>query len=165
MYLARDVRWLVAHVRNLQNEQLNDVFAELNQVRLRCGRAFPRRFRSKKPPPPRTIAFRLTLVLYLWSWRQLMTLLTATPNITDFLDTSARSTRFSRVRVPVVKAALVKLMNHYNSPQGNLVGHRRRMQVVSSGIVRRSLLTIAQKRLTDDPRFQEDLQRALALTR
>jgi hypothetical protein len=33
MYLARDVRWLVAHVRNLQNEQLNDVFAELNQVR------------------------------------------------------------------------------------------------------------------------------------
>ncbi|GAA5966111.1 hypothetical protein JCM8115_004938 [Rhodotorula mucilaginosa] len=101
MYLARDVRWLVAHVRNLQNEQLNDVFAELNQ---------------------------------------LMTLLTATPNITDFLDTSARSTRFSRIRVPVVKAALVKLMNHYNSPQGNLVGHRRRMQV-------------------------EDLQRALALTR
>lgn len=64
-----------------------------------------------------------------------MTLLTATPNITDFLDTSARSTRFSRVRVPVVKAALVKLMNHYNSPQGNLVGHRRRMQVVSPGIV------------------------------
>lgn len=33
MYLARDVRWLVAHVRNLQNEQLNDVFVELNQVR------------------------------------------------------------------------------------------------------------------------------------
>jgi hypothetical protein len=94
-----------------------------------------------------------------------MTLLTATPNITDFLDTSARSTRFSRIRVPAVKAALVKLMNHYNSPQGNLVGHRRRMQVVSSGIVRRSLLRIAQKRLTDDPRFQEDLQRALALTR
>ncbi|GAA5981050.1 hypothetical protein JCM10908_003964 [Rhodotorula pacifica] len=101
MYLARDVRWLAAHVRNLQNEQLNDVFTELNQ---------------------------------------LMNLLTATPNITDFLDTSARSTRFSRIRTPVVKAALVKLMNHYNSPQGNLVGHRRRMQV-------------------------EDLQRALALTR
>lgn len=125
MYLARDVRWLVAHVRNLQNEQLNDVFAELNQVRSPFGL-----FRSRELPPPAVLISMASVLL-----RQLMTLLTATPNITDFLDTSARSTRFSRVRVPVVKAALVKLMNHYNSPQGNLVGQRRRMQVVSPGIV------------------------------
>ena len=97
-----------------------------------------------------------------------MTLLTATPNITDFLDTSARSTRFSRIRVPVVKAALVKLMNHYNSPQGNLVGHRRRMQVVSlascwgcDNLIRGS----RKKRVSHYLRLQEDLQRALALTR
>ncbi|POY70555.1 hypothetical protein BMF94_6469 [Rhodotorula taiwanensis] len=101
MYLARDVRWLVNHVKNMQNEQLSDVFAELSQT---------------------------------------LNLLTATPNITDYLDTSVRGSRFNRVRTPVVKAALVKLMNHYNSPQGNLVGHHRRMQV-------------------------EDLQRALALSR
>lgn len=33
MWLAKDVRWLVDHIKSLQNENLLDVFSELHQVR------------------------------------------------------------------------------------------------------------------------------------
>ncbi|GAA6007607.1 uncharacterized protein JCM10292_003941 [Rhodotorula paludigena] len=60
---------------------------------------------------------------------QLINLLTATPNITDYLDSSARSSHFHRIQPRVLQSALVKLLTHYNSAQGSGVGHRRRMQV------------------------------------
>lgn len=91
LHLARDVRWLVNHVKTLGNDRLADVFTELNQ---------------------------------------LVTLLTATPNITDYLDPQARSTRFHRVQPRALQTVLVKLLTFYNSPQGSGVGHRRRQQVV-----------------------------------
>ncbi|BGO88526.1 hypothetical protein NBRC10512_003376 [Rhodotorula toruloides] len=90
LHLARDVRWLVNHVKTLGNDRLADVFTELNQ---------------------------------------LVTLLTATPNITDYLDPQARSTRFHRVQPRALQTVLVKLLTFYNSPQGSGVGHRRRQQV------------------------------------
>ncbi|BGO99036.1 Exocyst complex component SEC15 [Rhodotorula toruloides] len=90
LHLARDVRWLVNHVKTLGNDRLADVFTELNQ---------------------------------------LVTLLTATPNITDYLDPQARSTRFHRVQPRALQTVLIKLLTFYNSPQGSGVGHRRRQQV------------------------------------
>ncbi|BGP28404.1 Rab GTPase-binding exocyst subunit S15 [Rhodotorula toruloides] len=90
LHVARDVRWLVDHVKTLGNDRLADVFTELNQ---------------------------------------LVTLLTATPNITDYLDPQARSTRFHRVQPRALQTVLVKLLTFYNSPQGSGVGHRRRQQV------------------------------------
>ncbi|GAA6046541.1 hypothetical protein JCM3770_006200 [Rhodotorula araucariae] len=60
---------------------------------------------------------------------QLLILLTATPNITDYLDAQLRTQRFGRIQPRVLQSALVKLLTHYNSSAGSGVGHRRRVQV------------------------------------
>ncbi|GAA5935238.1 hypothetical protein JCM3775_007245 [Rhodotorula graminis] len=61
--------------------------------------------------------------------QQLVLLLTATPNITDYLDPPTRAQRFPRVQPRVLQSVLVKLLAHYNSSGGGGVGHRRRTQV------------------------------------
>lgn len=57
---------------------------------------------------------------------QILTLLTSTPNVLDYLQPEARHTRFSRVQPKNLKAALVKLVTFYNSAAGNRVDSRRR---------------------------------------
>ncbi|GAA6041621.1 hypothetical protein JCM8097_007771 [Rhodosporidiobolus ruineniae] len=60
---------------------------------------------------------------------QTLTLLTATPSITDYLDPQVRAQHFARVQPRVLQAALVKLLTHYNSAAGAGVMHRRRVGV------------------------------------
>ncbi|GAA5987052.1 hypothetical protein JCM11641_007822 [Rhodosporidiobolus odoratus] len=59
---------------------------------------------------------------------QTLTLLTA-PNITDYLDPSLKQQQYSRVQPKVLQSGLVKLLTHYNTAQGQGVGHRRRIGV------------------------------------
>ncbi|GAA6010192.1 hypothetical protein JCM10207_005660 [Rhodosporidiobolus poonsookiae] len=61
--------------------------------------------------------------------QQTLTLLSATANLTDYLDAPTRQQHFPRVQPRVLQSALVKLLTHYNSAAGAGVGHRRRMQV------------------------------------
>ncbi|GAA6064789.1 hypothetical protein JCM10212_004960 [Sporobolomyces blumeae] len=92
MHLARDVRWLVEHVKSLQNDAFLDVFAELHQI---------------------------------------LTLLTAHPHPSSFLDPQTRQTHFPKISSPKrsLQPVLVKLLTFYNGPEGRRVDGRRKVVI------------------------------------
>lgn len=122
MYLANDVRWLVGHVGSLENEHLADVFSELHQVSPLVGwnRGITDKARSS----------------------QTLELLTAAPNVLDYLNPELRQANFSRVQLRTLQIVLHKLMAHYNSTRGAGVTTRRKHSVVRASY---ALATVANE--------------------